>query len=106
MDAAGGELRVQRLAQHAPPAHCRGMRMLPGVAAHRGGRRGDQQRASKSVALRLARVPEVFQERAARAHGLDSVLLALDVLEEAGQKASPRRASGPGRGTLPLKPPK
>jgi hypothetical protein len=61
---------------------------------------------SKSVALRLARVPEVFQERAARAHGLDSVLLALDVLDEAGQKASPRRASGPGRGTLPLKPPK
>jgi hypothetical protein len=61
---------------------------------------------SKGVALRLARVPEVFQERAARAHGLDAVLAALDVLEEAAKKPLPRKPSGPGRGTLPLKPPR
>jgi hypothetical protein len=61
---------------------------------------------SKGVALRLARVPDVFQERAAREHGLDAVLAALDVLEEAAKKPLPRKPSGPARGALPLKPPK
>lgn len=61
---------------------------------------------SKGVALRLARVPDVFQERAAREHGLDAVLAALDVLEEAAKKPLPRKPSGPARGALPLKPPR
>jgi len=61
---------------------------------------------SKSVALRLVRVPDVFHERAARAHGLDAVLAALDVLEESAKKPMPRKPQSPGRGTLPLKPPK
>jgi hypothetical protein len=61
---------------------------------------------SKSVALRLVRVPDVFQERAAKDHGLDSVLAALDVLDESAKKPMPRRPNAPGRGALPLKPPK
>jgi hypothetical protein len=61
---------------------------------------------SKGVALRLARVPEVFHDHAARTHGLDAVLAALDVLEEAAKKTLPRKPSGPGRGALPLKPPR
>ena len=60
----------------------------------------------KAVALRLARIPDVFQERAARAHGMDAVLAALDVLEEAAKKPLPRKPSGPARGALPLKPPR
>jgi len=61
---------------------------------------------SKSVALRLVRVPEVFHERAAKVHGLEAVLAALDVLEESAKKPMPRKPNSPGRGTLPLKPPK
>ena len=61
---------------------------------------------SKSVALRLVRVPEVFHERAAKVHGLEAVLAALDVLDESAKKPMPRKPNSPGRGTLPLKPPK
>jgi hypothetical protein len=61
---------------------------------------------SKGMALKLARVPDVFQEKAAREHGLDAVLAALDVLEEAAKKPLPRKPSGPARGGLPLKPPR
>ena len=59
----------------------------------------------KSVALRLARLPEVFQEKAAKEHGLDAVLAAMGALETAA-KPQPKRGSGPQRGGLPLKPPK
>jgi hypothetical protein len=58
----------------------------------------------KVVALRLARVPEVFQERAARHHGLEAVLAAIGVLEGAA-RPQPKKG-GPQRGGLPLKPPK
>ncbi len=60
---------------------------------------------SKSVALKLSRVPEVFNEAGARAYGLDAVLAAFDVLE-AARKPMPRKPTGPGRGHLPLKPPR
>jgi len=59
---------------------------------------------SKGVALRLARVPDVFQEGAARRHGMDAVLAALEALETEA-KPAPRKAT-PARGMLPLKPPK
>ena len=58
----------------------------------------------KVVAQRLARVPEVFQERAAKEHGLDAVLAAIGVLETAA-RPQPKKG-GPQRGGLPLKPPK
>jgi hypothetical protein len=59
---------------------------------------------SKGVAVRLARVPEVFQEPAARRHGMEAVLAALEALETE-TKPAPRKAA-PARGMLPLKPPK
>jgi hypothetical protein len=59
----------------------------------------------KIVALRLARVPDVFQERAAKEHGLDAVLSALGVLET-GVRPVSKKGGGPQRGGLPLKPPK
>jgi hypothetical protein len=58
---------------------------------------------SRSVALRLARVPDVFQERAAKRFGLDPLLAALDSLESAAQPA-PKKSSP--RAALPLKPPR
>jgi hypothetical protein len=59
---------------------------------------------SKSVALKLSRVPEVFLEPAARRHGLEAVLAALDALDSAKpvQKKAPRQALP----IKPLKPPK
>lgn len=59
----------------------------------------------KVAALRLARVPEVFQERAAKEVGLDAVLAAIGAIEAAA-KPAPKRGGGPQRGGLPLKPPK
>jgi hypothetical protein len=59
----------------------------------------------KLVTLRLARVAEVFQEKAAKEHGLDAVLAAVATLETAA-KPQPKRGNGPQRGGLPLKPPK
>ena len=59
----------------------------------------------KIVALRLARVPEVFQEAAAKEHGIEAVLAAVAALETAA-KPQPKRSNGPQRGGLPLKPPK
>jgi hypothetical protein len=58
---------------------------------------------SRAVALRLARLPAVFQEQAAKRFGLDAVLAALDVLEGAALPA-PKKAAA--RVVLPLKPPK
>lgn len=60
---------------------------------------------SKSIALRLARVSEVFQEAAARRFGLDPVLAALDALDSVANP-TPRNKAAPARGALPLKPPK
>ncbi|HEX6275595.1 MAG TPA: hypothetical protein VFZ53_21285 [Polyangiaceae bacterium] len=59
----------------------------------------------KVVALRLARIPELFQERAAKEHGVDAVLAAVGALETAA-KPQVKRAPGTQRGGLPLKPPK
>jgi hypothetical protein len=56
---------------------------------------------SKSVALRIARAAEVFQEAAARRFGLDAVLTALDALESL-VRPTPKKVAG----ALPLKPPK
>jgi len=60
---------------------------------------------SKAVALKLSRVPEVFQEPAARKHGIEAVLAALDALDSAKpvqKKAAQRQAMA----QKPLKPPK
>ncbi|MGC4089316.1 MAG: hypothetical protein QM756_15800 [Polyangiaceae bacterium] len=55
---------------------------------------------SRILALRLARIPEVFQEEAARASGLDALLAALEALEQAPQKAQrpAARPPAPSRG--------
>lgn len=58
---------------------------------------------SRGVALRLARVPEVFQEVGARRFGLDAVLAALDALDSA--TPTPKRPQ-PLRAVLPMKPPR
>ncbi|HTQ07063.1 MAG TPA: hypothetical protein VMI54_24570 [Polyangiaceae bacterium] len=55
---------------------------------------------SKSVALKLSRLPEVFLESAARRHGLDAVLAALDALDS----AKPVQKKAAARQALPLKP--
>jgi hypothetical protein len=59
----------------------------------------------KIVALRLVRVPELFHEQAAKEQGVEAVLAAIGALENAA-KPQPKRATGPQRGGLPLKPPK
>jgi hypothetical protein len=60
---------------------------------------------SKSVALKLSRVPEVFQEAAARRAGLDAVLAALDALDSA-KPVQKKAAQRPALPLKPLKPPK
>jgi hypothetical protein len=59
---------------------------------------------SKSVALKLSRVPEVFLEPAARRHGLEAVLAALDALDSA--KPVQKKAARQALPLKPLKPPK
>jgi hypothetical protein len=59
---------------------------------------------SKSVALKLSRMPEVFLEPAARHHGLDAVLAALDALDSA--KPVQKKAARQALPMKPLKPPK
>jgi hypothetical protein len=54
----------------------------------------------KAVALKLARVPDVFLEPAARKHGLDAVLAALDALDS----AKPVQKKAAARQALPIKP--
>jgi hypothetical protein len=54
----------------------------------------------KSVALKLSRVPDVFLEPAARKHGLDAVLAALDALDS----AKPVQKKAAARQALPIKP--
>ena len=46
MDILGGKFCVKALTEHAPSAHCSGVAMLPGIAAHRGCRGRNQQRAT------------------------------------------------------------
>jgi len=58
---------------------------------------------SKAVALKLSRVPDVFLEAAAREHGLDAVLAALDALDTANAAQKPSSKPLPVK---PLKPPK
>lgn len=48
---------------------------------------------SKMLALRLARIPEVFLEAAARSSGLDALVAALEAMEQAAQRA---QRAGPG----------
>jgi len=58
----------------------------------------------KVAALKLARVPDVFLERAARRYGVDAVLAALGTLDEAD--SGPHEATGPTSPPAhPLKPP-
>jgi hypothetical protein len=59
---------------------------------------------SKSAALKLARVPEVFLEQAAQKHGLEAVLAALDALDNA--KPAQKKAVRQALPAKPLKPPK
>ena len=59
----------------------------------------------KAVALKLSRVPEVFLEPAARRHGLEAVLAALDALDSA-KPVQKRTTSAKALPTKPLKPPK
>jgi hypothetical protein len=59
----------------------------------------------KNVALRLARVPEVFIPTIARAYGLEATLAALEALEN-GAKPAPKKPNVPSRAGLPLKPPR
>jgi hypothetical protein len=49
---------------------------------------------SKTLCLRLSRIPEVFSEAAAREYGLDPLLGALETLEQAAMRA-PRPALRP-----------
>lgn len=58
----------------------------------------------KAVALKLARLPDVFLEAAARQHGLDAVLAALDTLDNA--KPVQKRPSARALPQKPLKPPR
>jgi hypothetical protein len=59
----------------------------------------------KNVALRLARLPEVFIPESAREYGLEAMLAALETLEN-GAKPAPKKPNVPSRGGLPLKPPR
>jgi len=55
---------------------------------------------SKTLTLRLARIPEVFQEEAARECGLEALLAALEAIEQTAQRSqrtSPRPAPTRGR---------
>ncbi|HET7542927.1 MAG TPA: hypothetical protein VFK05_23805 [Polyangiaceae bacterium] len=59
----------------------------------------------KATAAKLARVPGIFLESAARQHGLQGVLAAIDVLDEHQNTATPKKPSNT-RANLPLKPPR
>ena len=59
----------------------------------------------KATAIKLTRVPSIFLEAAARHHGIQGVLAALDALDEHQSAAVQKKASG-GRANLPLKPPR
>ncbi len=58
----------------------------------------------KAVARQLARVPDVFQEQAARHYGMEAVLAALGALDDADADGK-TRSSQAQRAAHPLKPP-
>jgi hypothetical protein len=53
----------------------------------------------RTLALRLARIPEVFVEEAARAHGLEALLAGLEAMEQAVQRnqRTAVKPTSPGR---------
>jgi hypothetical protein len=59
----------------------------------------------KATALKLARVPGIFLESAARQFGMDAVIASLDALDEHASNA-PQRKTSATRPNLPLKPPR
>ena len=59
----------------------------------------------KATALKLARVPSIFLEAAARQYGMQAALAAIDALDEHASSAAQRKASA-ARPNLPLKPPR
>jgi len=52
----------------------------------------------KTFSLRLARIPEVFIEEAARAQGLEALMAALEALDQASQRAQRPAVRPPPRG--------
>jgi len=58
----------------------------------------------KATAMKIARVPGIFLEAAARSHGIQGVLAAIDALDEHPSPAQKKPASN--RPNLPLKPPR
>jgi len=59
----------------------------------------------KATTVKLARVPGIFLEAAARHHGIHGVLAAIDALDEHQTTAAQKKSAG-GRANLPLKPPR
>jgi len=59
----------------------------------------------KATAAKLARVPGIFLEAAARQHGIQGVLAAIDALDEHPSPAVAKKAAA-NRPNLPLKPPR
>lgn len=59
----------------------------------------------KATAMKLARVPGIFLEAAARHHGIQGVLAAVDALDEHPSAAMQKKASS-NKPNLPLKPPR
>jgi len=59
----------------------------------------------KATAVKLARVPGIFLEAAARHHGIQAVLAAIDTLDEHPSPAMQKKAAS-NRPNLPLKPPR
>jgi hypothetical protein len=59
----------------------------------------------KATAVKLARVPAIFLEAAARQHGIQAVLAAIDALDEHPSPAAQKKPAG-NRPNLPLKPPR
>jgi len=59
----------------------------------------------KATAVKLARVPGIFLEAAARHHGIQGVLAAIDALDEHPSAAMQKKAAS-SKPNLPLKPPR
>lgn len=59
----------------------------------------------KATALKLALVPDIFQQAGAKRFGLEAVLAAIDTLEQRVSEA-PQRKPAVTKPSLPLKPPK
>ena len=59
----------------------------------------------KATAVKLARVPGIFLEAAARQHGIQGVLAAIDALDEHPSPAMQKKAAS-SKPNLPMKPPR